>query len=145
MSTRKRTFNHGDKESRYRKACERLGTETPHCLLSGESNPHAIELHHVAGRDFDDEVIPLSLNHHARVSDAQKDHPSKIPDCRNPLEPIGHFMLGLGDLVAVAAEDHREHRLYEFLMYLRWKLKEFGLLLIGMARRNPHSDMGIAP
>ena len=141
----KRTFNHGDKETRQRKACERLGSETPHCLLSGETSPHAIELHHVAGREFDAEVVPLSLNHHARVSDAQKDHPTKIPDCTNPLEEVGHFLLGLGDLVAVAVEDHREHPLAEFLTYLRWKLQEIGTRLIEMARTRPNDSLGGTP
>lgn len=138
MSSRKRTFHYGDKEARYRKACERLGTDEPQCLLSDETSPYAIELHHVAGREFDEEVIPLSLNHHARVSDAQKDHPAKIDDCVNPLENIGHFLLGLGDLVAIAAEDHHDYRLHNFLMYLRWKLQEIGTRLIELARAFPN-------
>lgn len=138
----KRPFNHRDKEARFRKACERLGTDKPQCLLSGETNPHAIELHHIAGREFDDEIIPLSLNHHARVSDAQKDHPTKIPGCTNPLENVGQGLLGLGVLVAVTVEDHPDHPAAGFLTYLRWKFQEIGILLIEYARRTPHETFG---
>jgi hypothetical protein len=142
MTKHVRTFNHGDKEARYRKACERLGSDTPHCIIGDETNPHAIELHHVAGRKFDDETISLCLNHHAQVSDAQKDHPPKIDGCTNPLEAIGHFLLGLGDLVAIASEHPAGEPIREFLIYLQSKLREFGLRLIEMARATPHETFG---
>lgn len=140
----KRTFNHGDREARHRKACERLGTESPRCLLCAEHNPHAVELHHVAGRAYDDACIPLCMNHHARASDLQKDHPPKIEGGANPLEGLGHILLGLGDLAEIAAEDLRDPVLADFLMYLRLKLKEVGLLLIQLAQRAPQMDFGIA-
>lgn len=142
MSKRKPFFNHGDKESRRRKACERLGSEAPHCILGNKADVHALELHHVAGKDFDDETVVLCNNHHAPVSDGQKDHPEKIPDCTNPLEAIGHISLGLGELVAAVIEDLGEHPLREFLTYLRWKLKEIGLRLIEIARARPNETFG---
>jgi hypothetical protein len=142
MSKHKRTFNHGDKETRYRTACERLGSDNPHCLLGHKASPHALQLHHVAEQEFDDETVILCSNHHDPVSDAQKDHPRKIPDCTNPLEPIGHMSLGLGEMVAVILEDQPDHPLREFLTYLRWRLQEIGTRLIEMARARPNETFG---
>jgi hypothetical protein len=145
MSKRRPPFNHGDKETRYRTACERLGSESPHCIIGHEFNAHALHLHHVAGREFDDETVQLCHNHHARVSDAQKDHPPKIDGCTNPLEGAGHIALGLGELVSVAVEDLGDHPLREFLIYLRWKLQEIGTLLIDYAHRMPNEDFEGVP
>ena len=114
MSKQKSPFNHGDKEARHRRACERLGTEDPRCILCHEINPHALQLHHVAGRAYDeDELVALCHNHHARVSDGQKDHPLKIPDCINPLEGLGHFDRGLRDIVFI---DHRVPVVFSYSM-----------------------------
>ncbi len=145
MSKRKTSFNHGDKETRRRKACERLGSEGPHCILGHQTNPHALELHHVAGREFDDETVCLCHNHHAVITDAQKDHPAKLDGCTNPLEGIGNLLFGLGELVAVVIEDIGDHHLLEFLTHLRWKLQETGTLLIEYARRTPDETFGGAP
>lgn len=141
----KRVFNHGDKESRRRKACERLGSEAPQCILGNKADVHALQLHHVAGKDFDNDTVVLCNNHHAPVGDGQKDHPEKIPDCTNPLEAIGHFLLGLGELAAVVIEDVGEHPPIEFLTYLRWKLQEIGMLLIEFARCTPNEDFRDVP
>ena len=67
-----RSFNHGDKETRLRTAFERLGSNHPHCLLGHKASPHAMQLHHVAERDFDAETVILCSNHHDPVSDARK-------------------------------------------------------------------------
>lgn len=143
MST-KRTFNHGDREARRRRAQERLGTDKPSCLLCDQLDPFVIELHHVAGRIYHDEMIPLCLNHHAKASELAKDHPNKIECCKSPLEAIGHFLLGLGDLSQIAAEELRDPMLANFLMHLRLKLKEFGLLLTECARRAPDTNFGVS-
>lgn len=143
--TRKRQFEHGDRDARRRKRYEWLGTDKPCCILCDETNPFVIELHHVAGRIYHTEIIPLCLNHHAKASELAKDHPAKIEGCKSPLEPFGHFLLGLGDLAQIAAEELRDPMLANFLMYLRLKLKEFGLLLIECARRSPSIDFGLSP
>lgn len=145
MSKCKPSFNHGDRETRYRKACERLGSDSPHCILGDESNAHTLQLHHMAGQGFDDETVHLCHNHHARISDGQKDHPPKIDGCTNPLEGVGHILLGLGELVAVTVEDLGEHPLREFLTYLCEKFKEIGTLLIEMARTAPDANPLGAP
>ncbi len=138
----KRPVNHKDKEARLRKACERLGSEDPHCILGHEASPFALELHHIAGQAFDDETVVLCGNHHDPVSDAQKDHPPRISDCANPLEGIGHILLGLAEILAVVLDELGDHWLKEFLTYLRWKLQEIGAVLIEYARRAPGETFG---
>lgn len=145
MSKVKKEFNHGDRTSRRRRAYERLGTDKPSCLLCEQTDPFVIELHHVAGRKYHDEMMPVCLNHHAKASELAKDHPAKIDGCTNPLEPYGHFMLGLGDLVQIVAEELHDPMLAEFLIYLRLKLREFGLFLIEFARQTPNLDAGFVP
>jgi hypothetical protein len=137
--------NYGDKESRRRRALERFGTDNPKCILTGEENPVALQLHHVAGHRFDDVVVPISLTVHAKASDLQKDHPSKIEGCKNPLERVGHLCLGLGDLVEVALDDLRDPILAAFLAWLRMKLKEIGLILIEFARQAPTMEFYFTP
>lgn len=137
--------NYGDREGRRRRALEQLGTDNARCLLTGEDNPVALQLHHVAGHRYDDLVIPISFTVHAKVSDLQKEHPSKIEGCNNPLESIGHLILGLGDLVEVAIDDLRDPLLIEFLGWLRLKLKEIGLILIAFARQAPTMKFEYTP
>jgi hypothetical protein len=135
--TKNNSGNYGDKESRRRRALERFGTDNPCCIVTGEENPVALQLHHVAGHKFDDLVVPVSLTVHAKLSDLGKDHPAKIEGCKNSLEGIGHLILGLGDLVEVALDDLRDPLLAAFLSWLRLRLKEIGLILIEFARRAP--------
>lgn len=143
--SKKKEFNRGDREARRRRAQERLGTERPSCLLCDQIDPFVIELHHVAGRKYHGEMIPLCLNHHAKASELAKDHPPKIGGDSHPLEIVGHFILGLGDLAQIAAEELRDPMLANFLMYIRLKLKEFGLFFIECARRKPDIDFGMLP
>jgi hypothetical protein len=145
MTKKKKEFDHGDRESRRRRACERLGTDKPSCMLCEQTDPFVIELHHVAGRKYHDEMIPACLNHHAQASELAKDHLSKIDGCTNPLESVGHFLLGLGDLAQIVADELRDPMLADFLIYLRLKLREFGLFLIEFARRAPNLEVGLVP
>lgn len=98
MSKRKRTFNHGDYESRRRKAVERLGMEGK-CPFCGEDDPFCLHVHHVAGQEFDDTTVILCLNHHAKITNAQKDHPPKIENCTDPSEVFAHIVLGIIELL----------------------------------------------
>ena len=68
----KRTFNHGDYETRRRKAIERLGREDGKCPFCGEDDPFCLHDHHVAGQEFDDTTVILCLNHHAKITNAHK-------------------------------------------------------------------------
>ena len=103
-----RKFNHGEYESRLRKAYERLGTDTPKCTFCDATDPFALELHHIAGQEFGDELVIVCLNHHAMLSNAYKDHPPKIDGPRDPLEAFGHFLLGFVELLSLAIVQLRE-------------------------------------
>ena len=142
---KKREFNHGDRDSRERRHFERLGTDKPFCLLCDCPWACAIELHHIAQRQYYAEEIPLCAKHHKVASDRQYDHPGKIDGCINPAETVGHILLGLNDLVEIAADELPDPRLGTLLGYLRLKLKENGLFLIELARRTPDIDVGIQP
>lgn len=106
------------KETRKQNRLERLGSNNPACVLCGENDDRALELHHIAGKAYDDELVPVCRNCHRKLSDDQKDHPKQI--CKPPTNPeiIGHFLLGLADLFALLVE----------------KLREFGNCLIQAAQ-----------
>lgn len=133
MSKRNPSVNHGDKETRRRKAYERLGSDSACCLLCGESDPTCLELHHVAGRKFDDETIPLCQNHHAKISDAQKDHPPKLAGYTGPLENIAHGLFGFSELLLLASESVKGTPLEGLLLYVAESLKTLGAHLIELS------------
>ena len=112
-----------DKEIRKQKRLETLGENNPVCITCGENNPHCLELHHIAGRAYDDDTMPLCRNCHRKLSDDQKDHPKPIGKPVTTPECIGHMLLGLAD----------------FFLLLIEKLKEFGQFLIQSA----HSVEGV--
>ena len=62
------------KEQMYR----RLGDRNAVCVICGEDDPRCLQLHHVAGRRFADDVLPVCGNCHAKLSDGQRDHPVSI-------------------------------------------------------------------
>jgi len=106
-------------EMRKQNRLEKLGTNDPVCPLCGISDWRCFELHHVAGRKFDDQEIAICLNCHAVCSDLQKNHPARLGRSPTMLEAIGRYLLGLADMLGAVAA----------------KLKEFGLFLIAEAQR----------
>jgi hypothetical protein len=44
------------------------------CIVCLEKDPRCLELHHIAGRQFADEVVVVCCNCHRKLSDMQKDH-----------------------------------------------------------------------
>lgn len=104
---------------------ERLGSDDAKCAICGLSDPICLEFHHLAGRRYDEEGVMLCRNHHAVLSDAQRDHPSHSPEAVDPLEAFGRFLLGLADLFAL----------------LIGKLREIGEALIRMVQ----TDCGVEP
>ncbi len=108
MPKRISTFDHGDAEERERKAYERLGTDKPKCAFCGESNPLVLELHHVAGQRFGDELVTVCRNHHRLLSDTQKGHPPKIPSCNDEQEFWAHLLHGIADLLELAVRYIRD-------------------------------------
>ena len=142
MSKNRRPPDHGDRESRRRRALERLGTDDPSCLICHKTNPIYLELDHVAGRAYDDETTILCSNHHDDKSDRQKEHPEKIEGCTSVLEPVAHWLFNLGDLLLIAAEEPYGAELKELLSYVGRKLHELAHILIGLARNATPSVNG---
>jgi hypothetical protein len=100
----KRKQTYPDAEARRRKAEERLGDGNPKCIICPESDPIALELHHDWQKQYGKDTIRVCKNCHAKLSDAQKDHPPRIDD-KPPttIERIGHYLLNLADLLRLAA------------------------------------------
>lgn len=117
-------MNHSDHETRRQRRLRRLGSNNPACGTCGETDDRCLELHHVADYGRDDAVVRICRNCHRKVSDDQKDHPAFDKSADPTLDRIGHFMLGIADLLSVIVE----------------KLIEFGYILIGMAA--PHNASG---
>jgi hypothetical protein len=134
MSKNRRLPDYGDRESRLRKAYERLGTNTPRCLICGQTNPLRLELHHPAQQEYDDETIILCSSEHDDASDWQKDHPRKIEDPPSVLEIVAHWLFGLGDLLNIAASEPQGAELKELLSYIAAKLHALGHILIDLAK-----------
>jgi hypothetical protein len=90
-----------ERERRRQKRLGKLGTNDPHCSLCGEGDDRMLELHHIAGRQHDDALAIVCRNCHRVVSDDQKDHPAFDPAADPELASIGHFLLGLADMLRV--------------------------------------------
>lgn len=109
-----------DSEGRKSNALDRLGTEHPCCRACGNRDWQCLELHHLPGQKFGGDLVILCRNCHRVLSDDQKDHPeptSKQPDFQDQL---AHFLLGLGDFLALLAR----------------KLTEFGKQLLAQISVN---------
>jgi hypothetical protein len=106
-------------ERKKQRALQRLGTDRPQCATCGESDWRCLELHHIAGRAYDDSTVILCRNCHRKLSDPSdnRDAPTEPP----LLERIGRFLIGLAAL---------------FLM-LAATCKRFGEDLLGAARHCP--------
>lgn len=97
-------------EIRKQRALERLGSDHPRCVYCGEADERCLELHHIAGRAYGEECAIVCRNCHRKLSDAQKDHPPALAAGEPPyLEKIGHFLIGLADLLEVLIEKLREY------------------------------------
>jgi hypothetical protein len=90
--------NYLKKERRRQARLERLGTNTPRCVVCNEDDPSCLELHHIPGRKFGDELVIVCRNCHRKLGDAQKDHPCPEADPPSVVECIVHFLQGLADL-----------------------------------------------
>jgi hypothetical protein len=116
MSKRKHP-TYPDTEARLRKALERLGDDNPKCKYCPENDPHCLEKHEVAGKDYSKAYVIVCRNHHRKLSNSQYDHPLRVDD--NPpttFERIGHLLLGLADLLKLAATKLEEigHALIQY-------------------------------
>lgn len=96
------------RERRKQRALERLGSNNPRCVVCGCDDPLALELHHIAGRAFDEETVPVCRNCHRRLSDYQKDHSIAQAKQDSDLTPISRFLDGLADLFEMLVKRLRE-------------------------------------
>ena len=98
-----------DSEARERQAKRRLRSEDPVCHLCGNNDWRVLELHHIAGQAYDKGAkVVVCGNCHAKVGDAQCDHPPGPGKTPSLLEMIGRFLLGWSDICAFVAERFRE-------------------------------------
>ncbi len=98
------------RETRKQRRLEVLGTNTPRCGTCGHNRWQSIEKHHPSGIARDKETtLLICRNCHRQLSDDQRDHPAFNPDADKALDMIGHFMLGLADMLRIIIE-----KLYEF-------------------------------
>lgn len=88
-------------ERRKQRALQRLGTDDPQCVTCGEADWRCLELHHLAGRAYDDGEVILCRNCHRKLSDPSenRDAPADPP----LLERVGRFLLGLAALLLMLA------------------------------------------
>lgn len=107
------------KERRRQRALQRLGTDDPQCATCGESDWRCLELHHIAGRAYDESTAVLCRNCHRKLSDPgdNRDAPADPP----LLARAGQFLLGMAAL----------------LLMLAAKLKTFGNDLLAAAKHCP--------
>ena len=94
-----------DADIRRQKDFRRLRTQTPVCLSCGYSgSSSALELAHIAPRQFHDDGGVLCSNCHREMSDAEKDL-SYAPQSENPqLETIGRYLIALSEWFKRIAE-----------------------------------------
>lgn len=95
-------------ETRKQKRLEKLGSNNPVCVTCGENDWRCLEEHHIAGKDYDDDLAIVCRNCHRKLSDNQEDHPQKVEPTPTTLESIGHLLLGVADLFALLVEKLRE-------------------------------------
>jgi len=105
------------RDVRKQRRLETLGTNEPRCGTCGECDDRTLEAHHVAGRKNGPATVIVCRNCHRKVSDDQEDHRAFDNAADPMLQAIGHFLLGLADLLRLAIE----------------KLSEFGHALIERA------------
>jgi hypothetical protein len=109
-------------ERKKQRALQRLGSDHPQCVTCAEADWRCLELHHVAGRAYDESTVILCRNCHRKLSDPGDNHDAPTDPPR--LERVGQFLLGLAAL----------------LLMLAAKLMTSGNELLAAAKRCPAPD-----
>lgn len=103
------TKPHLDHEDRLEQQYRRLSTREPSCVCCNESNPFCLELHHIAGRKYHEDLSIVCRNCHRKLTDQQLDHvPPDFTETSGDAATVGHYLLGLCDLLAMIIETLRE-------------------------------------
>jgi hypothetical protein len=72
--------------------------------MCGETDWRCLEAHHVAGQRRDQTTLILCANDHMRMSEEQRDHPNSHAPADPFLDRVGHFLLGLADMLRVIVD-----------------------------------------
>jgi len=92
-----------DSEARKEHAIRRLETRNAVCAC-GESDPRCLDKHHIASRKHHGDTAFVCCNCHRKLSDQQLDHPRDELGQDANLAAIGHYLLGLANLMAMQSE-----------------------------------------
>lgn len=103
------TKNELARERRKQRRLEALGTNDPRCGTCGENRWQCIEAHHPCDHSREATTVLECRNCHRVLSDDQKDHPAFDPNADPMLDAIGHFLLGVADMLRIIVA-----KLYEF-------------------------------
>lgn len=72
----------------------RNGATRPACVCCGEDDPQVLEDHHIYGRGYSDDVVPLCKNCHAKVTAGQNVlSPKTRSKSATPLERLVYALL----------------------------------------------------
>jgi hypothetical protein len=101
-------------------AYRRLGTDDPCCVLCGEPEARCLELHHLAGRAYDDLTVILCRNCHRKQSDPATN--ARTVHAAPLMDRAGRLALGLVDFLAALIERLRSYgqQLMEGAMVCPW-------------------------
>ena len=101
-------LNPDEFERRKQAALERLGSNDPSCVICGEHDWRTLQRHHLPGRAFGAELVTVCGNCHAKLTDAQHDHPSG--EGEPPfLVRLARYLLGLAELAGQLVEQLRDY------------------------------------
>ena len=88
---------------------EKTGNMTPiHPITGADIGPKKQD-HHIAGKDYHDDTIPLNPDGHHAVNDAFRDLPMPIPGPVRERERMARYLLGY-----VIIQDFALDRIWEF-------------------------------
>lgn len=68
------------------KSQQRNGISRPVCFCCDEDDPRVIEEHHILGKAYSDDIIPLCKNCHAKITAGQNLFPPKARSHKAPLK-----------------------------------------------------------
>lgn len=101
------------------KHARRLGGYEQTCIVCGEPNQRCLELHHLEGQAYGETLVSVCGNCHKKLTDPKAN--KRAPEYVSRLDQVGHFLLGLAEL----------------LLLLAMKALEFGQQLIEAAKVCP--------
>jgi hypothetical protein len=96
-------MNNLDPDFRIEFGYKRRRTNDAKCVKYGETDPHYLVVHHVAGRVYGDWTATLCRDCHRVFEELKKCHPPQGED-PTQLQCQAHLLLGLADLFPEVAD-----------------------------------------